>query len=93
MGPYWDAPFDPCPLCNYHNTRNEKVEYPSCSSKRSELLKFSVTLSFLFLTSLTFANRRTLMGFDIMSMDVAVMQSSLLQGERFLVDTWVQKWT
>ena len=32
------------------------------------------------------------MGFDIMSMDVAVMQPSLLQGERSLVDTWVQKW-
>ena len=69
----------------------KKAEYRSPSGKSSGLLKLCFTLSFLLLTSLTFANRRTIMGFDIMSMDVTVMQPTLLQGERFLVDTWVQK--
>lgn len=68
-----------------------KAEYRSWNVKSSVLLRLCFTLSFLLLTSLIFANRRTIMGFDIMSMDVAVMQPTLLQRERFLVDTWVQK--
>jgi signal peptidase I len=68
-----------------------KAEYRSRSGKSNGLLKLCFTLTFLLVTSLTFANRRTLMGFDIMSMEVAVMQPTLLKGERLLVDTWVQK--
>ena len=43
------------------------------------------------ITGLSFANRRTVLGFDIMSMGVPVMQPTVLQGDRFLVDTWVYK--
>lgn len=68
-----------------------KSENRSRTGKSSGVLKLFFTLSFLLLISLSFANRRTVMGFDVMSMDVAVMQPTLLQGERFLVDTWVQK--
>src|SRR6476659_2633325 len=52
------------------------------------LLKACFTVAFLLTTGLLFANRRIIMGFDIMSMDVPVMEPTLLQGERFLVNTW-----
>jgi signal peptidase I len=68
-----------------------KAENRSRTGKSSVLLKLCFTVSFLLLTSLSFANRQTIMGFDIMSMDVTVMQPTILQGERFLVDTWVLK--
>jgi len=68
-----------------------KAEDRSRRSKSNGLLKLCFTISFLFVTSLSFANRRTLMGFDVMSMDVPVMQPTLLQGDRFLVDTWINE--
>ncbi len=52
------------------------------------LLKFCFTVCFLLITGVLFANRRTLMGFEILRMDVPVMEPALLQGDRFLVDTW-----
>jgi signal peptidase I len=57
------------------------------------LLKSFFTVAFFLVTGLSFANRRVFMGFDIMSMDVPVMQPALLQGDRFLVDTWFDKKT
>lgn len=52
------------------------------------LLKACFTLAFLFITGFSFANRRTVMGFDVLSMDVPAMQPAVMQGEKFLVDTW-----
>lgn len=72
-----------------HATLNAKTANPQ--TKIAGLLKGSLTLAFLLITGLSFANRRTTMGFDIMSMDVPVMQPTLLQGDRFLVDTWIMK--
>lgn len=68
-----------------------KAESSIRRNKSERFLKLCFTLSFLLLTSLSFANRRTIMGFDIMSMNVPVMQPTLLQDDRFLVDTWVRK--
>ena len=50
-----------------------------------------LTTAFLVLSGLSFANRRTLMGFDIISMGVPVMQPAVLQNDRFIVDTWAYK--
>jgi signal peptidase I len=66
----------------------KKVNTANGRTKVSGLLKACFTLAFVIITGLSFANRRTTMGFDIMSMDVPVMQPTLLEGERFLVDTW-----
>ena len=60
-------------------------------AKRSGLLKLFLTTSFLLVTGLSFANRRTVLGFDIMSMGVPVMQPTVVEGEQFLVDTWAYK--
>ncbi len=59
--------------------------------KNATLLKLFFTVSFLLITGLSFANRRTLMGFDILSMSVPAMQPTILQGDKFLVDTWAYK--
>ena len=59
--------------------------------KISALLKFCFTIAFILITGFSFANRRAVMGFDIMNMDVPVMQPTVLQGERFLVDTWAYR--
>ena len=52
------------------------------------LLKLAFTVLFLLITGFSFANRSTVMGFDIMQMGVPVMQPAVPQGVRFLVDTW-----
>ncbi len=67
------------------------VKATSSKIKNPVLLKLFFTMSFLLITGLSFANRRTLMGFDIMSMSVPVMQPAILQGDKFLVDTWSYK--
>lgn len=66
-----------------------KVKTVNLETKIRGRLKVSFTLAFLLIAGLSFANRRTTMGFDIMSMDVPVMQPTLMQGDRFLVDTWI----
>jgi signal peptidase I len=65
-----------------------KVKATSLQIRNAPLLKLFFTLTFLLITGLSFANRRTLMGFDIMTMAVPVMQPTILQGDKFLVDTW-----
>lgn len=55
------------------------------------LLKLLFTISFILVTGLAFAKRRTVMGFDIMSMSVPVMHPTVLQGDKFLIDTWAYK--
>ena len=60
-------------------------------ARRSGLLKLFLTTSFLLVIGLSFANRRTVLGFDMMSMSVPVMQPTVIEGEQFLVDTWVYK--
>lgn len=54
----------------------------------SSILKVCFTISFILITGLSFANRRTIMGFDILSMNVPVMQTTVLENENFLVNTW-----
>ena len=51
-------------------------------------LKLFFTLSFLLVMGTTLANRRSVMGIDIMRMAVPVMQPTLLPGDRFIVNTW-----
>lgn len=68
-----------------------KAKYANTKICSSVALKLISTISFFLITGLSFANRRTLMGFDIMSMDVRVMEPSVLQGDKFLVDTWIYK--
>lgn len=65
-----------------------KANAAGTKAKTSGLLKAGFTLAFVIITGLSFANRRTVMGFDMMRMDVPVMQPALLEGDRFLVDTW-----
>jgi len=72
-----------------HATIKTKAEIRKI--KNAGFLKLCLTLSFLLITGLSFANRRTVIGFDIMSMDVPVMQPTLLQGDKFLVNTWANK--
>lgn len=55
------------------------------------LLKLFFTISFILVTGVSFANRRTVIGFDIMSMSVPAMKPTVLQGDKFLVDTWAYK--
>jgi len=55
------------------------------------VLKLLFTISFILVTGVSFANRRTVMGFDIMSMSVSVMQPTVLQGDKFLVNTWAYR--
>lgn len=69
-----------------HATLKAKTANPQ--PKPAGRLKVCFTLAFLLLTGLSFANRRVVMGFDVMRMDVPVMQPTLLPGDRFLVDTW-----
>ena len=57
----------------------------------SAVLPVCITITFILVTGLSFASRRTVMGFDIMKMGVAVMRPTVLQGERFLVNTWAYK--
>ena len=55
--------------------------------KMSFVLKGGFTLAFLLIVGLSFAGRRTFMGFDVLRMAVPAMQPTLLPGERFIVDT------
>jgi signal peptidase I len=55
------------------------------------VLRLCFTLAFVLVVGLSFANRRTLFGFDVMLMAVPAMQPTIQKGERFLVDTWVNK--
>ncbi len=68
-----------------------KAKYANPKTSNTGLLKLFFTISFLLITGLSFANRRNVMGFDIMSMSVPVMQPAVLEGDRFLVDTWAYK--
>jgi signal peptidase I len=68
-----------------------KAKAALTQTKTTGFLKLCFILAFLLTTGLSFANKRTAMGFDIMSMNVSVMQPALLQGDRFLVDTWTTK--
>jgi signal peptidase I len=72
-----------------HATMKTKVI--NTQTKFTWILKAGFTLVFLLITGLSFANRRVTMGFDIMSMEVPVMQATILQGDRFLVNTWIRK--
>jgi signal peptidase I len=68
-----------------------KAKEANRQTKPSSLLKACFTIAFLLIAGLSFANRRMTLGFDIMRMDVPVMQPALLPGDRFLVDTWTSK--
>ncbi len=59
--------------------------------KNANLKKLFFTVTFILVTGLSFANRRIVMGFDIMRMDVPVMHPAILEGDKFLVDTWAYK--
>ena len=54
-------------------------------------LRLCLTLVFVLVVGLSFANRRTLLHFDVMLMAVPTMQPTVQEGERFLVNTWVYK--
>jgi signal peptidase I len=69
-----------------HATFKMKGENTITDSKTGR--NFFLTIVFLLLSGLSIANRRSLMGFDIMSMEVPVMQPSVLQFDRFIIDTW-----
>ena len=66
-----------------------KAKFLNPKTHIAGLLKLFFTISFILVTGLSFANRRTVMGFDIMSMSVPVMQPAVSQGDKFLVNTWV----
>lgn len=68
-----------------------KVKSSNLKIHNAGFQKFIVTVSFILMTGLSFANRRTVLGFDIMSMNVSVMQPAIFQGDKFLVDTWVYR--
>lgn len=68
-----------------------KVKATNQKIKNNGLLKTFFTVAFLLITGLSFANRRTVMGFDIMSMNVPVMEPTVLQDDKFLVNTWAYK--
>jgi signal peptidase I len=72
-----------------HSTIKAKFSNPK--THISGLLKLFFTISFILITGFSFANRRNVIGFDILSMGVPVMQPTVLQGDKFLVDTWVYK--
>lgn len=55
---------------------------------RYVLVKTLLTTFFLLITVFSFANRRTVMGFDVMQMGVKVMEPAVPQGQKFLLDTW-----
>ena len=63
-----------------------KMKPANSKIQTSAFLKIFFTTTFIFITELSFANRRIIMGFDIMSMSVAVMEPTVLQNERFLVN-------
>ena len=67
-----------------------KAKATNMQTKSTWILKAGFTVGFLLITGLSFANRRTTIGFDIMSMDVSVMHPTILQGDRFLVNTWIR---
>ncbi len=69
----------------------QKMGQTSIKNQTSGTLKLCFTIGFIFITGLSFANRRTVLGFDIMSMNVPVMQPTILEGEKFLVNTWAYK--
>lgn len=69
----------------------QKIHAPKASSTKSVkplVLKLCFTLAFLLIIGVTFANRRSFLGFDVMRMAVPAMQPTLQQGERFIVNTW-----
>jgi len=68
-----------------------KLKAINQSIRGGGFLKLFFTITFLLVTAFSFANRRTIMGFDIMSMEVSVMQPTILKGEKFLIDTWAYK--
>ena len=64
---------------------------PLKRKKASLLLKLAFTFSFLFILGVTFANKRSFMGFDILYMAVPAMQPTLTEGDRCIVNTWSYK--
>jgi signal peptidase I len=51
-------------------------------------LKLFYTIAFILISGLSFANKRTVMGIDILSMNVPVMQPAVLPGDKFIVNAW-----
>jgi signal peptidase I len=72
-----------------HSTIRSRTSNSKIHTTR--FLKLFLTISFVLVTGFSFANRRVVMGFDIMSMSVPAMEPTVLQGERFLVNTWAYK--
>ncbi len=77
-------------LIYFFTTVHSTIKAKTSNSKTdiAGLLKPFFTIFFILVTGLSFANRRTIMGFDIMSMSVPVMQPAVSQGDKFLINTW-----
>ena len=58
-----------------------KVKASNTKTKIPLFLKIFFTPSFLLTAGFSFANRRTVLGFDLLSMEVPVMQPTILQGD------------
>jgi signal peptidase I len=56
-----------------------------------QILKLCLTVIFISITGLSFANKRIVLGFDILRMDVPVMQPTIFKDDKFLIDTWAYK--
>lgn len=72
-----------------HSTIKGKSSTPK--TQIAGYLKFIFTICFLLVTGLSFGNKRTVMGFDVLSMNVPVMQPVVLQNDKFIIDTWVYR--
>jgi signal peptidase I len=68
-----------------------KVKTTKSAGNSMKLMRFVFTISFILITCISFGKRRQVMGFDIMSMGVPVMQPTVLPYEKFLVNTWAYK--
>ncbi len=72
-----------------HSTIKAKSSTPK--TQITGYLKLFFTICFLLISGLSFGNKRTVMGFDILSMNVPVMQPAVLQNDKFIVDPWAYK--
>jgi signal peptidase I len=52
-------------------------------------LKIIITGTLLLVTITSFGNSATIMGFDLVSMAVPVMEPTITTGDQLLVDTWI----
>jgi signal peptidase I len=72
-----------------HSTIKARSAVPKTQVAGS--LKLFITISFILVSGLSFGNKRSLMGFEVLSMNVPVMQPAVLENDKFIVDTWAYR--